>query len=51
MFTCSLCLPVYYYGKVIVELEKNTNKEFNCVYGAGNLAKQHFEIPICFWFQ
>ena len=33
------CLSLYYYGKVIVELEKNTNKEFNCVYGACNLTK------------
>ena len=32
----NLCLPIYYYGKVIVELEKpqTINKEFNCVYGA-----------------
>ena len=30
---------------------KNTNKEFNCVYGVCNLTKQHFEILICFWFQ
>ena len=27
----NLCLPLYYYAKVSVELEKNTNKEFNCV--------------------
>ena len=47
----NLCLPLHYQGNVIVELEKNTNKEFNCVYGACNLTKQHFEIPICFWFQ
>ena len=26
-----LCPPLYHYDKVIVELEKNTNKEFNCV--------------------
>ena len=33
------CLPLYYYEKVIVELEKKpkTNKEFNCVYGVCNL--------------
>ena len=37
----NLCLSLHYYLKVIVELEKkkNTNKEFNCVYGAGNLTK------------
>ena len=36
----NLCLSLYYYRKVIVELEKkNTNKEFNCVYGACNLTK------------
>ena len=35
----NLCLPLYYYGKVIVELEKNTNKEFNSIYGACNLTK------------
>ena len=45
------CLSLYYYGKVIVELEKNTNKEFNCVYGVCNMTKWHFEILICFWFQ
>ena len=33
------CLSLYYYGKVIVELEKNTKKEFNCVYGSCNLTK------------
>ena len=27
------CLSLYYYGKFIAELEKNTIKEFNCVYG------------------
>ena len=33
-------LPLYYYGKVIItELENNTNKEFNCVYGICNLTK------------
>ena len=32
------CLSLYYYGKVIGELE-NTNKEFNCVYGFYNLTK------------
>ena len=32
-------LPLYYYGKVIDELEKNTNNELNCVYGACNLTK------------
>ena len=47
----NLCLSLYYFGRVIVELEKNTNKDFNCVYGAYNLTKQHFEIPICFLFQ
>ena len=45
------CLSLYYYGKVIVELENNTNKEINYVYGVCNLTKQHFEILICFWFQ
>ena len=38
---------MYYYGKVIAELEK-TNKEFNRVYGTYNLTKQYFNIPICF---
>ena len=29
----NLCLSLYYYGKIIVvELENNTNKEFNCIY-------------------
>ena len=27
-----LCIPLYHYGKVIAELEKNTNKELNCVW-------------------
>ena len=27
----NLCPTSYYYAKVIVELEKNTNKEFSCV--------------------
>ena len=27
------CLSLYYYDKFITELEKNTIKEFNCVYG------------------
>ena len=27
------CLLLYYYGKFTAELEKNTIKEFNCVYG------------------
>ena len=44
-------LPLYYYSKATVELEKNTNKELSCVYVACNLTKKHFEIPICFWFQ
>ena len=30
----NLFLTLYYYGKVYVELEKNTNKEFDYVYGA-----------------
>ena len=47
----NLCLPLYYYDKVIAELEKNTNKEFNCVYSACNLTKQQFETPVCFWFE
>ena len=33
------CLLLYYYGKVIAELEKTATKEFNCVYGACNLTK------------
>ena len=47
----NLCLPLYYYSKFIAELEKNTKKEFKCEYGAINMTKYHFEIPICFWFQ
>ena len=35
----NLCLSLYYYGKVIVELAKNASKEFNCVYGDCNLIK------------
>ena len=31
------CLLLYYYAKVIVQLEKNANNEFYCVYGACNL--------------
>ena len=31
------CLSLYYCGKVIVELENNTSKEFNCGYGVCNL--------------
>ena len=27
------CLSLYYYDKFITELEKNTIKDFNCVYG------------------
>ena len=46
----NLRMPLFYYDKVIAE-GKNTNKEFNCIYGACNLTKSHFEIPICFWFQ
>ena len=33
----NLCLPLYYCGKVIVELEKN--KEFYCVYGTCTMTK------------
>ena len=33
------CLSLYYYGNVNIELEKNTNKEFNCVYGVCTLIK------------
>ena len=32
-------LSLYYYGKVIVELENNTNTKFNCVYCVCNLTK------------
>ena len=35
----NLCLPLYYYGKVIVELEKNANMEFNCACGACDLTR------------
>ena len=35
----NLCLSLYCYGKVIVELEKSAKNEFNCIYGACNLAK------------
>ena len=44
----SPCLSLYCFGKVIVELEKNTSKEFKCVYGACNLTIWHFEFLICF---
>ena len=27
----NLCLPLYFYAKVFVKFEENTNKEFNCV--------------------
>ena len=44
-------LWLYYYGKVIVELENNTNnRKILTAYGAFNLTKQHFEIHICFLF-
>ena len=46
----NLCLPLYYYGMLIVDLKK-TQKVFNCVYGACNMTKWYFEIPIYFWFQ
>ena len=37
------CLWLYYYGKVIAELEKNTNnKKRQTVHGACNLTKLHF---------
>ena len=42
----NFCLSLCYY--IIVELEKKTNEEFNFVYGACNLTKQHFEIQM-FW--
>ena len=42
---------LYYYGKVIVELENNTNNRKKLtVYGACNLTKQYFQILIYFWF-
>ena len=41
------CLWLYYYGKVIAELEKNTNnKKRQTVHGACNLTKLHFKILI-----
>ena len=54
------CLSLYYYSKVIVELENNTNKgvtprlcyfkHTNWVYRVCNPTKWHFEILICFDF-
>ena len=42
---------LYYYGKVIVELENNTNNRKRLTgYGACNLTKQYFQILIYFWF-
>ena len=35
----NLCLSLYCYGNVIVELEKSAKNEFYCIYGACNLAK------------
>ena len=35
----NLYLPLYKHGKVVVELENNTNKEFNCIYGVSDLTK------------
>ena len=32
-------LSLYYYGKIIVKLENNTNKEFNCVYDVCKMTK------------
>ena len=41
------CLWLYYYGKVIAELEKNTNnKKRQTVHGACNLTKLHVKILI-----
>ena len=40
------CLSLYYYGKAIDELEKNTKKEFNCFYGACNLTKSTLKFFI-----
>ena len=47
----NLFRSLFYHAKVIVELAKNTNKKFNCVYRAYDLTKQDFEISICFLFQ
>ena len=35
----NLCLPLYYYGKAIIEFEKTQIGNFDCVYGARNLTK------------
>ena len=45
----NLFLPLFYYTKVIVELQKHRQRIKLCyAYGAYNLTKQHFEVPICF---
>ena len=38
-------------GHCWLEKAKQTNNEFNFVYGACNLTKWHFEIPISVWCQ
>ena len=38
-------------ARSLLNWKKDTNNEFNCACGASNVTKQHFEIPICFWFQ
>ena len=45
-------LTLHYSAKVIFDLEKKTNKEFNCVMVfVMRPSSTQFEIPICFWFQ
>ena len=38
-------------ARSLLNWKKNTNKEFNCVYGTCTLTRWNFEIPICFLFQ